>query len=154
MHYLFGFLCICALGVVPLVGCSETTGDGGSGGTAGGGGTGGDGGMGGDGGTGGIPECESAEDCDDENECTTDACDAANSSCENTPVREGSSCAADRGGCYGGLCNFVPVSVAFGARKVVFDWSNERCEEFDIPDGPAKAVRASDGEVVLFGTIH
>jgi hypothetical protein len=31
MRYLFGFLCVCALGVVPLVGCSETAGDGGSG---------------------------------------------------------------------------------------------------------------------------
>ena len=29
MRYLFGFLCVCALGVVPLVGCSETAGDGG-----------------------------------------------------------------------------------------------------------------------------
>jgi hypothetical protein len=28
MRYLFGVLCVCALGVVPLVGCSETTGDG------------------------------------------------------------------------------------------------------------------------------
>ena len=46
MRYLFGFLCVCALGVVPLVGCNETTGDGG------GGGSGGDGGMGG-GGSGG-----------------------------------------------------------------------------------------------------
>ena len=45
MRYLFGFLCVCALGVVPLVGCSETTGDGGTGGVggmAGSGGTGGD----------------------------------------------------------------------------------------------------------------
>ncbi|MDH3726114.1 MAG: alpha/beta hydrolase-fold protein [Myxococcales bacterium] len=35
MHYLFGFLCVCALGVVPLVGSSDTTGDGvgGDGGT-------------------------------------------------------------------------------------------------------------------------
>jgi len=49
MRYLFGFLCVCALGVVPLVGCSETGGDGGSGGSAGTGGMGGDGGTGGDG---------------------------------------------------------------------------------------------------------
>ncbi len=32
MRCLFGFLCVCALGVMPLVGCSETAGDGGSGG--------------------------------------------------------------------------------------------------------------------------
>jgi len=41
MRYLFGFLCVCALGVLPLVGCSETSGDGGSGGSAGSGGIGG-----------------------------------------------------------------------------------------------------------------
>jgi len=54
MRYLFGFLCVCALGVMPLVGCSETTGDGGGGGSAGTGGVGGDGGSGGTGGTGGT----------------------------------------------------------------------------------------------------
>jgi len=53
MRYLFVFLCVCALGVIPVVGCDETTGDGGTGGGGvGGGGTGG-GGTGG-GGTGGI----------------------------------------------------------------------------------------------------
>ena len=41
MRYLFGLLCLCALGVVPLVGCSENGGEGGTGGTAGMGGTGG-----------------------------------------------------------------------------------------------------------------
>ena len=35
MRYLVGFVCVCALGVVPLVGCSETTGDGGNGGSGG-----------------------------------------------------------------------------------------------------------------------
>ncbi len=43
MRYLFGLLCVCVLGVMPLVGCSDATGDGGSGGTAGSGGSGGDG---------------------------------------------------------------------------------------------------------------
>jgi len=43
MRYVFGFLCVCALGVMPLVGCSENGGAGGSGGSggSGGGGTGG-----------------------------------------------------------------------------------------------------------------
>ena len=50
MRYLFGFLCVCALGVMPLVGCSETSGDGGSGGSAGTGGSAGSGGTGGAGG--------------------------------------------------------------------------------------------------------
>jgi len=29
MRYLFGLLCVCALGVVPLIGCSESDGAGG-----------------------------------------------------------------------------------------------------------------------------
>ena len=49
MGYLFGLLCVCALGVVPLVGCSETAGDGGSGGAAGTAGDGGGGAAGGGG---------------------------------------------------------------------------------------------------------
>jgi len=59
MRYLFGFLCVCVLGAVPLVGCSESTGDAGSGGSAGTGGSGGDGGasgIAGNGGAGGAPE--------------------------------------------------------------------------------------------------
>jgi hypothetical protein len=149
MRYLFGFLCVCALGVMPLVGCIETTGDGGSGGSAGTGGMGG-GGMGGDGGIGGMPGCETAEDCDDQNECTTDACDPSSGLCEHTSVRDGNSCAAGRGGCYGGVCNFVPVSVTFGERELVFDWTTDRCEDLDVPDGPADFVRAGNGELVLF----
>ena len=49
MRYLFGFLCVCALGVMPLIGCSETAGAGGVGGDGGsaGMGGGGDGGIGG-----------------------------------------------------------------------------------------------------------
>jgi hypothetical protein len=54
MRYLFGFLCVCALGLMPLVGCSETSGTGGSGGDGGGCGSGGNGGVGGDGGSGGM----------------------------------------------------------------------------------------------------
>jgi len=134
---------------MPLVGCIETTGDGGSGGSAGTGGMGG-GGMGGDGGTGGMPGCETAEDCDDQNECTTDACDPSSGLCEHTSVRDGNSCAAGRGGCYGGVCNFVPVSVTFGERKLVFDWTTDRCEDLHLPDQPARFVRAADGELVLF----
>ncbi len=51
MRYLFGFMCVLALGVM---GCGETTGDGGSGGSAGSGGMGGDGGDGGSAGIGGV----------------------------------------------------------------------------------------------------
>ena len=45
MRYLFGFMCVLALGVMPLVGCGENGGEGGTGGTAGMGGTGGTGGS-------------------------------------------------------------------------------------------------------------
>ncbi|MGB5696733.1 MAG: hypothetical protein WBM46_13830 [Polyangiales bacterium] len=49
MRNLLGFLCVCAVGVFPLIGCGDNNdGDGGSGGT------GGSAGMGGTGGTGGV----------------------------------------------------------------------------------------------------
>jgi hypothetical protein len=60
MRYLFGLACVCALGVMPLVGCGDNNGGGGSGGTAGtggmagSGGSAGTGGMAGSGGTGGM----------------------------------------------------------------------------------------------------
>jgi hypothetical protein len=144
-----------------VMGCSETLGAGGSGGsgatggTGGTGGDGGDGGMGG-GGTGGMPECETAEDCDDDNECTTDACDAALASCKSTPVADGGLCGTEDqwggllGACYAGSCNFVPVSVSVGPRKVVFDWTTDRCADLDLPDQPARFVRRADGELLLF----
>lgn len=49
MRYPFGLLCVLALGVMPLVGCSETAGTAGRGGSAGAGGSGGDGGSAGNG---------------------------------------------------------------------------------------------------------
>jgi len=138
-RYLFVLICAVVV-VLSLLLAADCGGIGGNGG----------GGTGGQGGTGGMPRCENAEDCDDENECTADACNAANSSCENTPVRDGSSCAAGRGGCYGGLCNFVPVSVTIGPNEVVFDWTTDRCDDLDLPDQPARVVRHSDGELLLF----
>jgi hypothetical protein len=149
MRYFIGFASVLALG---LMGCSATTGTGGSGGNGAVGGDGGSGGggMGGQGGTGGTLKCERAEDCDDKNECTEDSCNPANESCENTPVEDGAPCADARGGCYGGSCNFVPVTVTLGSKELVFDWSTDRCEDLDLPDQQARFVRAADGEVVLF----
>lgn len=40
------------------------------------------------------------------------------------------------------------LSVA-GAEEVVFDWSSDRCDEFDIPDLPARAFRDASGQVSL-----
>lgn len=77
MRYLVGFLCVCALGLIPLVGCSETQ-----------------------------PECESAEDCSDGNPCTEDACEATERTCSYTPVDDGTGCSFDGtvGVCVFGVC--------------------------------------------------
>jgi len=40
--------------------------------------------------------------------------------------------------------------VTVGSREVVYDWTNDRCEDLDVPDGPARFVRAGDGTLVLF----
>ena len=106
MRYLFGLLCVLALGVMPVVGCTDDGGAGGSGGSAGSGGTGGSagsGGTGGSAGSGGTPECESAADCDDTNECTYDLCNA-NQVCKYPAMPDGSSCSAGTGMCRGGVC--------------------------------------------------
>lgn len=77
MRYGFGVLCVCAFGVMPLVGCSETQ-----------------------------AECESAEDCSDGNQCTEDACDPASRTCSNTPVNDGTDCTFNSiaGVCVSGVC--------------------------------------------------
>ncbi len=97
-----------------------------------------------------VGGCGDSDACDDRNECTEDLCNPSNGLCENTAVQDGTPCAEVRGGCYGGSCNFVPVSVTLGAKEVVFDWTTDRCEDLDVPDGPADLVRAENGEVVLF----
>ena len=63
MRYLFGFLCVCALGMVPVVGCSETS-----------------------------PNlCEGVECEDDGNECTEDVCNPADGTC-GVSVANGAIC--------------------------------------------------------------
>jgi hypothetical protein len=69
MRYLFGFMCVCALGVMPLVGCSET------------------------GGTGVMPECQSPEDCDDSEGCTEDEC--TDGVCQRTPLEDETECVVE-----------------------------------------------------------
>jgi hypothetical protein len=101
MRYVLGFLCVCALGLMPLVGCSETSGPGGSGGAAGTGG-------GGAGGTGGADLCKGIE-CDDANECTSNECDPLDGSCTNTPIDDGAFC--DAGYCQSGQCE--PIASIF-----------------------------------------
>ena len=36
-----------------------------------------------------------------------------------------------------------------GPEKVIFDWSRDKCEDIDIPDLPARALRDADGNVQL-----
>jgi len=76
MRYLFGFICVLALGVM---GCGQGLGPiGGGGGTAG------------DGGTGGMPECQSPEDCDDNEGCTEDEC--TDGVCQYTSLEDETEC--------------------------------------------------------------
>ena len=43
----------------------------------------------------------------------------------------------------------IKVAVTFGAKEVVFDYTVDRCEDLDLPDQPARFVRAEDGSLVL-----
>ncbi|MBW2687707.1 MAG: hypothetical protein JRE19_17610 [Deltaproteobacteria bacterium] len=95
MRDLLRVLCVCALGVGPLVGCGETAGAGGGAGSAG------TGGAGGDGGTGGVPACRNPEDCDDGKECTEDTC--VGGTCDTTPVEDFTLC-DNEGVCLDGVC--------------------------------------------------
>ena len=89
MRYVFGFLCICALGVIPSVGCSEST---------------------------GVLLCEGVTCEDDENECTGDGvCDPADGECDYAPVVDGTGCGDESnecavGRCASGACELTPVT--------------------------------------------
>ncbi len=148
-RYLFGFICVLALGVMPLVGCSETSGEGGSGGSAGTGGTGGSGGTagtggsggtGGSAGTGGVP-CEGPQDCNDGNDCTGNTC--TNGMCEYTPVEDGTECDESNectvGTCIDGACDSAPV-----ADGTACDESNE-CTVGTCAGGSCDATPVADG---------
>ncbi len=109
MRYLFGFMCVCALGLMPLVGCSETSGTGGSGGTA---------------------LCEGDDDCDDGNECTDDTCSAGVCEFVAVPDRtgpdepgglpgEGTTCGSYAGTCEGGSCAGTFACTEAGIREAI-----------------------------------
>lgn len=44
----------------------------------------------------------------------------------------------------------VLATATLGAREIVIDWTTDRCEDLDVPDGPARFVRAQDNSLVLF----
>ena len=49
----------------------------------------------------------------------------------------------------------APPSIAvIGGETLVFDWSTQRCEDFDFPDLPARAFRDVDGLVHLVSTTY
>jgi len=151
MRYLLGFMCVLAVGIMPLVGCSETTGDGGSGGSAG------------SGGTGGMPQCESPEDCEDDNECTDDTCSAG--VCEFMPVPDptgpdepggppgdGTTCGYYAGTCEGGSCVGTFACTEAGIREAIAAGAGPHT--FDCA-GPTTVTTADeiviDNDVILDG---
>lgn len=101
MRYSFWFLCVCALGVMPLAGCGENGGTGGSAGSGGTGGTGGSVAVCGDGTVEGTEACddmgESAT-CDDD--CTLAECgdgvlnETAGEKCDDGNTMAGDGCGA------------------------------------------------------------
>ena len=116
MRYLFEFLCVCALGVMPLVGCAESGGDAGGGGSSGSGGSAGTGGAAavcGDGSVEGTEACddmgESAT-CDDD--CTLPECgDGVLNVTAGEECDDGNTMAGD--GC-GATCLFPPAALFNG----------------------------------------
>jgi hypothetical protein len=137
MRYLFGFMCVLALGVM---GCGETSGAGGSGGD------------GGTGGTGGSDLCLFVT-CTD-NDCRSDGvCDASDGMCDYTLMADGTACAG--GMCQAGVCELTGTvlpcteqgirnAIAAGGGPYTFD-----C------DGPTTVVTEAtvdiDNDVILDG---
>ncbi len=46
------------------------------------------------------------------------------------------------------------VQLADTPARIVFDWSKDRCTEWDIPDAPLRAFRTASGKVVAFASSH
>jgi hypothetical protein len=150
MRYLFGFLCVCALGVVPVVGCSEAA------------------------------QCWNDKHCDDQNACTDDGCNAGSCDyipndarcdfdglddfydgldgicvsgvCEQNPCDDGNECTdhsppADDGSCLAGPgcdgCN--PC-----------DWNGESgvCIDGVCEEDPCKGVVCDDGDLCTNDWCH
>jgi len=130
MRYLFGFLCVCALGMVPLVGCSDTQ-----------------------------PECETGADCNDDNECTNDICDSASGTCSNAPVDDGTDCTFDgvSGVCVSGVCGenrCEGVMCEDDGNECTGDVCNFADGTCNVPDGTSCSSGAClDGACTALGTV-
>ena len=98
MRYLVGFMCVLALGVVPLVGCMD------------------------------IPifgePCDGVHCPADNNECTIEYCSGG--SCRSRPIADGTRCTYDGlfGVCVGGVCggNFCEGVVCDDGDLCTYDW--------------------------------
>ena len=44
----------------------------------------------------------------------------------------------------------INADVTVGGKEVVLDWTTDRCEDLDVPDGPARFVRTDGGGLVMF----
>jgi len=44
-------------------------------------------------------------------------------------------------------CVEAQVTVEYGKKEKVFDWSSQKCKDFDMPDAPARAYVDSDGKI-------
>ena len=130
MHYLFRLVFACALGVMPLVGCSETQ-----------------------------RECQSAEDCNDDNECTKDGCNVASGTCSSTSVDDGRVCSFDglSGVCVSGVCGeslCEGVACEDGGNECTGDICNFADGTCNVPDGTACGSGAClDGDCTALTTV-
>ncbi|WP_156684149.1 hypothetical protein [Pseudomonas sp. Leaf127] len=46
----------------------------------------------------------------------------------------------------------VRISVTNDTEETVFDWSQDKCSDENIPDSPARAFKSADGQVYLYAT--
>jgi len=147
MRYLFGFLCVCALWLVPLVGCSDDAPGG----------------------------CQSNAECDDQNECTDDRC--VDGSCDHIPVSYGTpcqfgsldptSCSQEHRICVSGVCENNPCDDGNECTEDSYvrltsdcmhspcdgffacDWNGEPgyCTNGVCTEDPCKGVDCGDGDL-------
>jgi hypothetical protein len=123
MRYLFGFLCVCALGVMPLVGCSETAGNG------------------------GTILCEDDFDCDDENECTKELCDLADGMCAYSNESKSTPCDGD------GVCDGAGTCVECNDDEQCNDFNDCTSDTCDSANGTCNdPTPVADGTECAGGT--
>jgi len=127
MHYLFGFLCVCALGVMPVVGCFDVD----------------------------ILDdaCEGVV-CEDDNDCTRDGCRAQlfGAHCFYIPLDDGTACNLDgvAGVCIGGACDLCERVVCDDGNECTVDCNpaTGTCDYIPVDDGTLCDFDGLDGVCV------